>query len=138
MGAMDDAERLEPPTVQAWSAWLREHHTQPQGVWLVSPRKAAERAFSYEQAVVEALRFGWVDSTVKPVDELRSMQWFAPRRAGSMWTRINKGRVARLEEAGLMEPAGGAANAAAPGSGLWPHKDAVGDQGVYPHLAKSG
>src|SRR4051812_17232639 len=102
MGAMDDAERVEASTVAEWSAWLREHHTRTSGVWLVSPRRAAARPFSYEEAVLEALRHGWVDSTVKPVDAARSMQWFAPRRGGSMWTRINKGRVARLEEAGLM------------------------------------
>ena len=95
MGAMDDAERLEPGTVEEWSDWLRVHHDQPQGVWLVSPRRAADRPFSYEESVLEALRYGWVDSTVRPVDEGRSMQWFAPRRAGSMWTRINKGRIAR-------------------------------------------
>jgi uncharacterized protein YdeI (YjbR/CyaY-like superfamily) len=87
MGAMDEAERLEPSTVEGWSDWLHEHHEQPTGVWLVSPRKAAERPFSYEEAVLEALRYGWVDSTVKPVDDLRSMQWFAPRRTGSLWTR---------------------------------------------------
>jgi uncharacterized protein YdeI (YjbR/CyaY-like superfamily) len=127
MGAMDDAERLEPATVEEWSTWLRDHHTQPQGVWLVSPRNAAERSFSYEEAVIEALRFGWVDSTVKPVDEVRSMQWFSPRRASSMWTRINKGRVARLEEAGLMEPAGAAAIAVAKETGMWTLMDAVED-----------
>ena len=137
MGAMDDAERLEPVTVEEWSAWLREHHTQPQGVWLVSPRRAAERAVSYEEAVVEALRYGWVDSTVKPVDDLRSMQWFAPRRAGSMWTRINKGRVARLEEAGLMEPAGAAAVALARDPGMWTLMDAVEDLVVPDDLAEA-
>ena len=89
MGAMDDAERLEPGTLEEWGEWLRAHHEQPTGVWLVSSRKAPERAFSYEEAVVEALRFGWVDSTVKPVDERRSMQWFSPRRAGSMWTLMD-------------------------------------------------
>ena len=82
MGAMDDAELLEPVAVEQWSAWLRDHHDRPSGVWLVSARRAGERAFSYEAAVVEALRFGWVDSTVRPVDEQRSMQWFAPRRPG--------------------------------------------------------
>ena len=89
MGAMDDAERLEPGTLEEWGEWLRAHHEQPTGVWLVSSRKAPERDFSYEEAVVEALRFGWVDSTVKPVDERRSMQWFSPRRAGSMWTLMD-------------------------------------------------
>src|SRR6478672_7175889 len=135
MGVMDDAERLEPGRVEEWSAWLREHHEQPTGVWLVSPRLAAERPFSYEEAVLEALRFGWVDSTVKPVDELRSMQWFAPRRRSSMWTRINKGRVARLEEAGLMEPAGAAAIAIAKETGMWTLMDDVEDCIVPDDLA---
>ena len=132
---MDDAERLEPDTVEEWSAWLREHHEQPSGVWLVSARKAVDRAFSYEEAVIEALRWGWVDSTVKPVDERRSMQWFAPRRPGSMWTRINKGRIARLEEAGLLEPAGAAAVAVAKESGMWTLMDDVEDCIVPDDLA---
>lgn len=135
MGAMDDAELLEPDSVEAWSAWLREHHQQPGGVWLVSPRRAAERPFSYEDAVLEALRYGWVDSTVKPVDAQRAKQWFAPRRRGSIWTRINKGRIARLEEAGLMEPAGAAAVAVAKETGMWTLMDAVEDCVVPDDLA---
>lgn len=135
MGAMDDADRLEPRTVEDWGAWLREHHLQPTGVWLVSPRRAAQRAFSYEEAVLEALRWGWVDSTVKPVDEHRSMQWFAPRRRGSMWTRINKGRVARLEAAGLLEPPGAAAVAVAKETGMWTLMDDVEDCVVPDDLA---
>lgn len=137
MGAMDDAERVEPATVEEWSAWLRDHHTQPQGVWMVSPRKASERPFSYEESVLEALRYGWVDSTVRPVDEHRSMMWFAPRRKGSIWTRINKGRVARLEEAGLMEPAGAAAVAAAVETGMWTLMDPVEDLVVPGDLAEA-
>lgn len=135
MGVMDDAERLDPATVLEWSAWLREHHGRPTGVWLVSPRRAAERQFSYEEAVLEALRFGWVDSTVRPVDERRTMMWFAPRRPGSMWTRINKGRVARLEDAGLMEPAGAAAVALAQETGMWTLMDDVEDCVVPDDLA---
>ncbi|RYC12956.1 YdeI/OmpD-associated family protein [Nocardioides zhouii] len=137
MGAMEDAKRLEPAAVEEWTTWLREHHTQTTGVWLVSPRKAAERAFSYEAAVLEALRWGWVDSTVKPVDEVRSMQWFAPRRPGSMWTRINKGRIARLEAAGLMEPAGAAAITVAKETGMWTLMDDVEDLVVPPDLASA-
>lgn len=131
MGVMDDAERLEPAGLQEWSDWLRAHHAQPQGVWLVSPRRAVERPFPYDDAVREALRFGWVDSTVRPVDDARSMMWFAPRRRGSMWTRINKGRVADLEAAGLMEPAGAAAVAVAKDTGMWTLMDEVED-GVVP------
>ena len=72
-----------------------------------------------------------MDSTVKGVDDDRTMMWFAPRRPGSMWTRINKGRVASLEAAGLMEPAGTAAVEAARASGMWTLMDAVED-GVVP------
>jgi uncharacterized protein YdeI (YjbR/CyaY-like superfamily) len=135
MGAMDDAERLEPATVEEWSAWLRDHHTQPSGVWLVSPRRAVDRPFSYEESVLEALRYGWVDSTVRPVDEARSMMWFAPRRKGSIWTRINKGRIARLEAAGLMEPTGASAVAVAKETGMWTLMDEVEDLVVPDDLA---
>ncbi len=132
---MDDAERLEPGGIEAWSEWLREHHMQPQGVWLVTMRRAADRSFSYEESVLEALRYGWVDSTVKGVDEDRSMMWFAPRRSGSVWTRINKGRIARLEEAGLLEPAGAAAVAVARRTGMWTLMDPVEDLVVPDDLA---
>ena len=132
---MDEAERLEPVSLEAWSQWLAGHHDEARGVWLISRRRAADRVFSYEEGVLEALRYGWVDSTQKPVDESRSMMWFAPRRPGSVWTRINKGRVARLEAAGLMEPAGAAAVAAAKESGRWTLMDAVEDLVVPDDLA---
>ena len=135
MGVMDEAERFEPASVDEWSQWLADHHDSVRGVWLVSRRRDADKVFSYEEAVLEALRYGWVDSTQKPVDEDHSMMWFAPRRPGSVWTRINKGRVARLEEAGLMEPAGAAAVAAAKESGMWTLMDPVEDLVVPDDLA---
>ncbi|MCY7400726.1 MAG: YdeI/OmpD-associated family protein [Nocardioides sp.] len=135
MGVMDEAERVEPDSVAQWSQWLADHHDHVRGVWLVSRRTALERAFSYEEGVLEALRYGWGDSTQKPVDETRSMMWFAPRRPRSVWTRINKGRIARLEEAGLKEPAGAAAVAAARESGMWTLMDPVEDLVVPDDLA---
>ena len=132
---MDDAERLEPRTVEEWSAWLREHHARPGGVWLVNRRRAAEQAITYEQSVREALRFGWVDSTARGLDDDHSMLWFSPRRPGSVWTRTNKERVAQLEAAGLLEPAGAAAVAAAKASGMWTLMDAVEERVVPDDLA---
>lgn len=134
---MDEAERLEPATLAAWSAWLAGHHADASGVWLVSARRAVDRAFPYEDAVVEALRWGWVDSTQRPVDEQRSMMWFAPRRPGSVWTRNNKQRIARLEAEGRLEPAGRAAVAAARASGMWTLMDDVEDLVVPPDLAEA-
>lgn len=138
MGVMDDAERLEPtgPTALAeWSAWLAAHHAEARGVWLVTPRRAVDRDLGYDAAVVEALRYGWVDSTQRPVDETRTMQWFGPRRAQSVWTRLNKQRVARLEAEQRMEPAGAAAVEAAKANGYWTLMDDAEDLVVPPDLA---
>jgi uncharacterized protein YdeI (YjbR/CyaY-like superfamily) len=132
---MDDAERLEPASVQEWSRWLAEHHADTAGVWLVNRRLARDQPVSYEESVLEALRYGWVDSTRKTVDEHRWMMWFAPRRRGSAWTRINKGRIARLEAAGLLEPAGAAAVADAKASGGWTLMDDVEDRVVPEDLS---
>ena len=135
MGVQDDAERIEPASAEAWAAWLADHHAATPGVWLVSARREADRAFDYEAAVVEALRWGWVDSTQRTLDEHRSMMWFAPRRRGSVWTRRNKERVSRLQAEGRMEAAGAAAVAAARESGMWTLMDPVEDRVVPDDLA---
>lgn len=132
---MDDAELVEPASLSEWAAWLAERHTQTQGIWLVTPRRAADRAFDYESSVVEALRWGWIDSTVKVLDEDRSMIWFAPRRRQSIWTRYNKQRVARLEAEGRLEAPGRAAVEAAKANGMWTVMDSVEDLVVPDDLA---
>jgi uncharacterized protein YdeI (YjbR/CyaY-like superfamily) len=119
MSVQDEAERIEPADATAWGEWLAEHHDRGSGVWLVSSRRDADKAFSYEESVLEALRYGWVDSTQKPVDAKRSMMWFAPRRPQSLWTRPNRQRIARLESEGRLEPAGRAAVEAARANGNW-------------------
>lgn len=125
MGVCEDAERVEPATVQEWSDWLARHQADRGGVWLVSARKASRRAVDYDTAVVEALRYGWVDSVQRPLDEDRSMQWFAPRRETSGWARSNKLRIERLEREGRLEPAGRAAVEAARANGSWSLYDEV-------------
>jgi uncharacterized protein YdeI (YjbR/CyaY-like superfamily) len=119
MSVQDDAERIEPASAAAWGDWLATHHSRGSGVWLVAARRDAEKAFSYEESVLEALRFGWVDSTQRPVDAHRSMMWFAPRRPQSLWTRPNRQRIARLESEGRLEAAGRAAVDAAHANGNW-------------------
>lgn len=79
----------------------------------------------YEEAVEEALCFGWVDSKGGKVDDARSMLYFAPRKPGSGWSRPNKQRVERLIAAGLMMPAGLAKIEAARRDGSWSRLDAV-------------
>jgi uncharacterized protein YdeI (YjbR/CyaY-like superfamily) len=138
MGVMDEAERFEPGSLEDWSAWLAEHHATTPGVWLVSAKKSSGRqVYDYDEAVVEALRWGWVDSTQRGVDEHRSMMWFAPRRPQSVWTRNNKERIARLEAEGRLEPAGRAQVEAARADGRWTQMDDVEDLVVPPDLAEA-
>lgn len=121
-----EREQVHPETRRQWRAWLKAHHASHAGVWLVTWKKhTGKPAMGYEAAVEEALCFGWVDSTQRRLDDDRNAQWFAPRRRGSVWSGINKQRVARLTAAGSMAPAGLAAVEAAQQSGAWSAMDAA-------------
>ena len=115
------------PTSRAdWREWLQQNHAQPEGVWLVSYKKATGKPrFDYEDSVEEAICFGWIDSKVNTLDEERSMLWFAPRKPRTGWSKPNKERVARLLAMGLMHPAGLAKIEQAKADGSWNSLDEV-------------
>jgi uncharacterized protein YdeI (YjbR/CyaY-like superfamily) len=126
MGVQDEAARVHPDTRAAWRKWLASNHYSSKGVWLVSWRKhSGKDGPSYEDAVEEALCFGWVDSTARKLDDDRTMLWFSPRKPGSGWARPNKERVERLTAAGLMTPAGQRVIDAARADGSWSRLDDV-------------
>jgi uncharacterized protein YdeI (YjbR/CyaY-like superfamily) len=111
-----------------WRAWLAANHDTQRGVWLCSWRSVTGRPVCpYPEAVEEAICFGWIDSTVNLLDEERGLQLFTPRKPKSTWTRLNRERVARMEEAGLMTDAGRTAVAAAQANGWWTILDPVED-----------
>lgn len=117
---------IHPLTRAEWRAWLEENHTRGEGVWLITYKKAAGRPrIEYDEAVEEALCFGWVDSKPNKLDDERSLLWFAPRKPGTGWSKPNKERVARLIAAGLMAPSGLAKVKAAQADGSWNALDAV-------------
>lgn len=96
-----------PKSRADWRHWLEQNHTRTEGVWLVSYKKATGKPRGeYEDSVEEAICFGCIDSKVNKLDEERSMLWFAPRKPKTGWSKPNKERVARLLDAGLMQPAG--------------------------------
>jgi uncharacterized protein YdeI (YjbR/CyaY-like superfamily) len=129
-------ERFQPDSLQDWRAWLAEHHGRRDGVWLVTWRVGSGGPrITYEEAVEQALCFGWVDSRPRALDERRTMLWFAPRKPGSGWSRPNKQRVERLLAAGLMAPAGRAVVERAQADGSWALLDAVEDLVVPDDLA---
>jgi uncharacterized protein YdeI (YjbR/CyaY-like superfamily) len=117
---MDDAARLQFEATSEWHDWLVANHAQPRGVWLVQWKPRTGRpAIPYEEAVQEALCYGWIDSTYRSLDDERGMLWYSPRRKGSLWAASNKARVERLEAEGRMTDAGRAAIEAAKADGSW-------------------
>ncbi|MFN8518287.1 MAG: YdeI/OmpD-associated family protein [Chloroflexota bacterium] len=120
MSAQDDGERFLAQTAADWAAWLDAHHARPTGVWLVTWRPGAGRpVLAYEDAVVEALRYGWIDSRAAPSEADRTSLWFSPRRPGSPWAATNKARIARLEAEGRLESAGRRMVEQAKADGTW-------------------
>lgn len=120
MTARDDAPSIHPEDRAAWRAWLEANHATARGVHLVSWRSRTGRArLEYEDAICEALCFGWVDSSGGVIDDERARLYFAPRRPGSVWAASNKARVERLVAAGQMTEAGFAAIERAKADGSW-------------------
>jgi uncharacterized protein YdeI (YjbR/CyaY-like superfamily) len=105
----------------AWRRWLRTHHTDPAGVWLVLARKSTTdpTSLTYPQALDEALCHGWIDGQAKPRDEATYRQRFTPRRNRSQWSRRNVGIIDRLRAEGRMHPAGEAEVERAKADGRW-------------------
>ena len=104
---VDIGKTLEVATARDWRAWLRKHHASEPEIWLVYHSKASGKpSIPYNDAVDEALCFGWIDSTVKKHGPDSRAQRFTPRRPGSKLSEMNKVRVRRLYEAGKMTKAG--------------------------------
>ena len=90
---------------QEWRVWLSEHFESAAEVWLVYPMKGSgEESLVYNDAVEEALCFGWIDSTIKHIDPLHRAQRFTPRRSGSPYSRPNIERLIWLDAQGLIHP----------------------------------
>jgi len=103
-----------------WREWLERNHASSQGTWLYIHKKGSRRrGLRYEEAVEEALCFGWIDSKVRARDADRFVQWYSPRKATSVWSETNRRRVARLTEQGLMTGAGLRSVRAARRNGMW-------------------
>lgn len=90
-----------------WRKWLEKHHSTAKEVWLLYYKKASNKPrIPYYDVVDEALCFGWIDGTVKSIDEHRYAQRFTPRRKRSSWSAINAARYRTLLRAGLVSDAG--------------------------------
>ena len=117
----DPQPTVTVPDAAAWRAWLEKHHEDPQGVWLTLAKKGTTKptSLSYDEALDEALCYGWIDGQVRRLDGATYRQRFTPRRKRSPWSKRNVGIVTRLRDEGRMRPAGVAAIEQAQADGRW-------------------
>lgn len=115
-----------PRDRQEWRVWLTENHAALQAIWLIYYKKdSGQPTVTYDEAVEEALCFGWIDSTVNKLDDGRFLQLYTPRKAKSAWSGLNKRRIESLMQQGLMMPAGLAKIEAAKKDGSWSLYDEI-------------
>src|SRR3954451_437432 len=103
-----------------WRSWLAEHHADSDGIWIKCAKRASGiQTMVYAEGVEVALTYGWIDGQVKRIDEDHYRQRFTPRRARSIWSKINRAKAEALIAAGAMEPAGLAEVERAKADGRW-------------------
>ena len=121
-----EIETYCPKSRTDWRKWLEKNHQSKQSVWLVYFKSSTKVAsVSWSEAVDEALCFGWIDSTKKTIDEERYMQYFSRRKPNSIWSKINKEKVAKLIQNKLMTKAGFDSIETAKQNGTWSIMDDV-------------
>lgn len=96
-----ELEALEVEDEARWRSWLATNHQSSQGVWLVF-RKKGVKSLSYDEAIDGALAYGWIDSLVRKIDDVRYGRKFTPRKPWSIWSSLNISRVERLRTEGRM------------------------------------
>jgi uncharacterized protein YdeI (YjbR/CyaY-like superfamily) len=122
----NEIETFCPTSPQAWRQWLQENHQSKQSIWLIYyKKKSGMPSLSWSEAVDEALCFGWIDSTAKPIDDDTYMQFFSKRKPKSVWSKVNKEKIKRLLDADLIAQAGLESIEKAKQNGSWTILDEV-------------
>lgn len=107
-------------SAKAFETWLKKSHATCDGLWLkIAKRGAHEPSVTYPEAVEIALCWGWIDGQKRGLDDQHFLQRFTPRRARSVWSKINVDKVAALIEAGRMQAPGHVQVEAAKADGRW-------------------
>jgi uncharacterized protein YdeI (YjbR/CyaY-like superfamily) len=122
----EEPQPFYPDSRQAWREWLQTNHQTEQSVWVLYYKKKTNvPSLTWSEAVDEALCFGWIDSTAKPIDDQTYRQFFSKRKPKSVWSKVNKEKVKNLIEQGLMMQAGLDSIAIAKQNGSWTILDEV-------------
>ncbi len=113
------SDLLTFPDREAFRSWLSDHCTSEEGVWLLFGKAGGPKTVKAEEALEEALCFGWIDGQMKSIDETTYKKYFSMRRENSKWSEKNKNLVRSLEERGLMTDSGRKKIEAAKKNGQW-------------------
>jgi len=113
-------------TKEEWRLWLENNHRIAKSIWVIcNTKKSNLPVISWTELVDEALCFGWIDSTRRPIDAYSFMQLFSQRKPKSTWSKINKEKVQKLINSNLMMPAGHEVIKIAKENGSWSILDSV-------------
>ncbi|RYF99472.1 MAG: hypothetical protein EOO02_16825, partial [Chitinophagaceae bacterium] len=117
---------FHPKTITSWRKWLEKNHLAKTAVWVVFKTKASkQKSLTWSEAVDVALCFGWIDSKKIKIDDETAHQFFTKRKPKSIWSKINKDKIIRLTDEGLMAEAGLKVVEEAKASGSWTLYDEV-------------
>lgn len=127
------SDQLYVTNRKEWREWLKKNHNKKETIWLIYYKKhTGKPRIPYDDAVEEALCYGWIDSTVKRIDEETFMQKFTPRKKNSIWSKLNKKRVEKMTKAGKMRKAGMDKIDEAKRNGEWDAANAIKDDVEIP------
>ena len=133
-----DAIAIYAKNRKEWRKWLEQHHATEKSIWLITYNKGSGvPTLTNEEAVEEALCFGWIDSTANKRDSESKYQYFSQRKPKSVWSKINRERVVKLMREGLMKPAGQAMVDLAKKTGTWYALESIDNIVIPPDLQKA-
>lgn len=133
-----ETDTFYPASREEWRKWLAENHGSSQSVWLICYKMGSGiPTIPWSEAVDEALCFGWIDSTRKTLDDKTFIQFFTKRKPNSVWSKINKEKVQRLMNEGLIMQAGHESIERAKQNGSWTILDEVEELTIPKDLKKA-
>ena len=123
---MTEREELYFKNTTEWRQWLEKNYDSSTGIYLIFYKVSSDKeSMRWEEAVKEALCFGWIDSTVKRLDDERRRQYFCPRKPKSVWSKLNKTYIVQLTAENKMHESGSLKMIAAIKDGSWTALDDV-------------
>lgn len=123
------------PTAIQWRGWLHENHETHDAVYLIFYKVSSNKpSMRWEEAVKVAICYGWIDSTVKKIDDEKRKQYFSPRNVKSVWSRLNKNYIEQLINDNLMHASGLKSIEIGKKNGSWDALNDVDNEVIPPEL----